>query len=519
MLKNNLWSAVLILALSFMSTGLVAQTQTFNDIKLFKIRNTGIITSEKGINGYFSFYQLGKVDKKNFNYMLNILDENLTILSSKTIVAGKTSSVREVVYNGDYILVKMQDAKAKTYTYRMYDKNAEEASNKSYPVGYPYEYVVGNTKEEQEGQYLSPLEGKGFVNYSMKTKKKAALSKLSYIIHYFGNDKSTWEYKSDPEAKEYVYATFLGEKNNVLLSLVSKRKGLMSKDIEEFVLGIDLKTGTKLFENKIEDDKFASSTVTTTFDATSNRFVLHGFFFEKDAKTARAKSLGLSAFEMTEKGEIVKRKYNTWAGDFGKFLPTSERGKIEDVGYLFFHKFIQTADGKTYGIAEQYKKVASASGIAMNIIGGNGSASNTEIKTEDMYIIEFDKEYNITNVKVYDKTKSTVTIPAGYDFLPIRLLGTYIKVTGGFDYLYTQGTPDKSEFTIGYMDYERGGKENRGWTYGSINYSNGQFSTDKIKMNSKAKGFSVYPAKQGYVMIYEYFKKEKKVEFRLEKLN
>lgn len=504
MLKNNVWSAVLMLAFSFISSSLVAQTQTFSDIKSIKIRNIGVIAGKKGVNGYYSFYQLGKSDGLNIKYMLNILDENLNILSSKTITSMDDIVLREVVFNGENLLVKIQDNNSRTYDYTMYDKNAEEIFKQSCQMGVPYEYLTGNGNDEMDSQYLFPIEGKGFVNFTLKTKNGTTFTKSSYIIHYFGNDKSTWEYKSDPEVKEFELAAFLGEENGVLLALVSKRKGLMSKDIEEYILGLDTKTGTKLFENKIEDDKFASAIVNATFDETKKHFVLHGFFFEKDAKTAKAKSLGLSAFEMTEKGDIINRKYNTWAGDFGNFLPTDANGKIEDVGYLFFHKFVQTADGKTYGIAEQYKK--------------SFTGTSTVVKTGDIYIVEFDKDYNIASIKICDKAKSNVPLN-GYALLSTRQLGLYIKYTGGFDYLYTQISQDKSELNIGYMDYEKGSKANKGWTYGSINYIDGKFGVDKIKMNTKADMFSVYPAKQGYVMIFEYFLNEKKMELRLEKLN
>ena len=40
-----------------------------------------------------------------------------------------------------------------------------------------------------------------------------------------------------------------------------------------------------------------------------------------------------------------------------------------------------------------------------------------------------------------------------------------------------------------------------------------------MKFDKKADWQHVYPGKPGYVMITEYFRKEKKLEFRMEKLN
>ena len=40
-----------------------------------------------------------------------------------------------------------------------------------------------------------------------------------------------------------------------------------------------------------------------------------------------------------------------------------------------------------------------------------------------------------------------------------------------------------------------------------------------MMLNRKSSNYSVYQAKEGYVMVTEYFQKEKRVESRLEKLN
>ena len=55
--------------------------------------------------------------------------------------------------------------------------------------------------------------------------------------------------------------------------------------------------------------------------------------------------------------------------------------------------------------------------------------------------------------------------------------------------------------------------------YRIVIFKNGEFINDKIKFDTKAKWQQIYPAKSGYVMIAEYFKKEKKLEFRMEKVN
>ena len=74
-----------------------------------------------------------------------------------------------------------------------------------------------------------------------------------------------------------------------------------------------------------------------------------------------------------------------------------------------------------------------------------------------------------------------------------------------------------SPFTVCYSDYERS-SEYKGQTFNAIRYNGSKFNTDKIELKSKASRLRVFPAKPGSVMIMEYFKKEKRLDFRLEKL-
>jgi hypothetical protein len=45
------------------------------------------------------------------------------------------------------------------------------------------------------------------------------------------------------------------------------------------------------------------------------------------------------------------------------------------------------------------------------------------------------------------------------------------------------------------------------------------FTTDKVTMTKRSGEYAIARAKAGYFLITEYFKKEKKLEMRLEKFN
>ena len=145
--------------------------------------------------------------------------------------------------------------------------------------------------------------------------------------------------------------------------------------------------------------------------------------------------------------------------------------------------------------------------------------SMAKIKVTDMILIKFDQNFNVKEAKIYDKNANNVELPSGYDFVSTPLLGKMLKYNyGGFDYAYTQTNKDNTAFTVCYSDYVRG-KDYKGGTFNSISFSDGKITMDKVNTKSDASRSFVLPAKQGSVLIFEIFKKAKKLEARIEKMN
>ena len=108
----------------------------------------------------------------------------------------------------------------------------------------------------------------------------------------------------------------------------------------------------------------------------------------------------------------------------------------------------------------------------------------------------------------------------GYEFVSTPLLGKMIKYNyGGFDYAYTQVNKDLTSFSVCYSDFVKEKGSYKGGTFNSITVTDGKVTTDRINTKSDAKWSSVYPSKQGQVLIMDYYKKDKKLELHIEKLN
>ncbi len=504
-------------AMMLLSFCLNAQKQTLNDVLTAKTRGTGAILKDNTVNGYFTFYELDKKDRKTKSYQLNIFDQNLASLSQKKFTSQEDLTATEAAYNGDLVMIKFYDSKAEKYNLKSFNQNAEQIGSKSIDATKTAEVFAAQGSEESESSSLFPIENKGFINLAIKYrggKTSHTYNQVTFIPD--AKDGKSWTWETSEKSEDFESSTFLGNSDNVVLFLVSKRPKLMSMDMNDFVLGIDINTGKKMFEISVEDSKYAVSTLEAIHDKDGN-FLLFGLYFEKDAKINKAKSLGLFSFGLSPEGKITSRKYISWGKDIAKFLPSNDKGKIDDIGYLYFHKFVKTADGKIFAVAEQYKNNTAGSVGAMALGLATRSGMNVKMDIEDMYILEFDGTFTLKKVSKFDKTKNGETVPVFFGAGP-RLNGLYLRAIGAFDYEFTQISKDKSKFTVGYVDYEKA-KGDKGWYFGSINYAGEKLTTDRVKFDTKATWQHVYPGKPGYIMITEYFRKEKKLDFRMEKVN
>ena len=504
---------IIALSLLFSVFGLQAQKQVLNDVLSAKTRGTGAIIQENTVTGYFSFYQLDKKDRKTRNYQLNIYDQNLAPLSSKKFSSQEDLEAIEAAYNGDLIVIKFFDDKSDNYVFKTYNQNAEQVASVTTSAKKEFNQFASFSGKDDEGEShtLTPVEGLGFVHFLVKL-RGGSMSHTYNEITLIPNakDKKGWTWTTNEQSDDFEWGDVLGSNGKVLLCLVNKRPKLMSTDVEDFILGIDIATGKKIFEYPLEDKKYAVSTLNAVADPNGN-FQLFGLYFDKDAKTAKARSLGLFGFSVDPTGKVLDRKYQSWAKDVSKFLKVNEKGKIEDVGYIYFHKFVKTADNKIFAIGEQYTTNTGAT-VGLTLLTGR---MMTTANIEDMYVFEFTNSFDLKNVSVFDKSRSSETF---YGVTMGRMLGLYLNHLEAYDYSFTQMSKDKSKFSIGYVDYDKT-KGDKGWYFGSINYSDNTFKKDKLRFDTKATWQYVYPGKPGYVMISEYFRKEKRLEFRMEKLN
>lgn len=517
----------LLLLAAFITTThslLTAQNKlSIEDVKKVSIRNSGEIMDGDELKGYFVFYVSDKVDRKTNEYTVEISDVNLNKVKEIKFEGEKNDQILEASYNGNSIMFLFYNRKEKTLEYRSYGFDGKQKSTYTKELTNRSKALLESTykNEDAENQALFSVNDNGYVTvYPVKEGKY-----YSYEINFFFSDRSKqWTYEAAEEQEDkYNGALYLGCTDSLVVFEVVKRKRLMSSDNHTWLVGLNIFTGKKAFEFATEGADYKFYPMNLARIRGKQDILVIGTYYEPDSKITKDASLGLAAWTINSSGVVTAKKYNSWDGEIGKYLSTDSKGRIADVGYIFFHKILQTEDGKFFAIGEGYKKVVSGLGVASKLLGAmNGGGglgySAFKVKITDMLVMQFNEKFDIKEAKIYPKYSNSMELNSGSEFMTPHTMALLAKAFGAFDYDFTQTDKDHTRFTVGYRDYERS-EDYKGATFNAISYTDGKATTDKINLQSKAKWMRVFPAKPGSIMILEYFKKEKKLEMHLEKIN
>jgi hypothetical protein len=482
------------------------------------LRNSGAIMNKNQIKGYFLLYQSDKVDRHTNEYTLQILDENLNKVKDIKFEDSKSISLLESAYNGSTISFLFKNEDSKTLDMKIYDFDGK--------LKYTYSRDFDKRTDDLMKQYTNMRSDEGMNRNVFDIGNEGYASVLplregkqrTYELDYYSSvSKKQFTYTPE-DAEKFAVAEVLGSTDSLVLLNVLKFTHA-GKDATSHLVGINIYTKKKQFDVATDEDKAPFTPMAVTpLDGTNDLLVM-GSYFESGANVMKDASKGLAIYEITSNGKIVNKTLNSWDGDFSRYLAISQKGRIDNVGYMYIHKIIHSADGKFFVAGEGYKRTASAMGIATTVLSA-GRAYNgvTKMTITDMVVMEFDNKFKLAGATIYDKPNtSALDMTGAADMNSQHMIAMYLKSMGYFDYDFTTGDDDFSNFSICYSDWERTG-DFKGKTFTSIHYNGKKFNVDKLPLKSKASSLKVFPGKPGSVMIMEYFKKDKRLDFRLEKL-
>jgi len=494
----------------------MSQNKSYTGIKKFYGSSLQAIIDNNEVKGYFVFGLLDKASTKENIYQLVILDNLLNETHSIELKKPTTFYLLESSFNGERFCFSFVDLKGKALEYLILDK-AGKAVGTYRVTDLSNNEISAAVQASQSGisastSTLTPINGKGFVRYGKKKEKGWRIS--LEMIDNDGKQKWTSDSGMPKTSKSYETAVPLYSDANYVVSQITTREKLLStENMENNIVCQDATTGKEVFKISTNTAKYGLFPEGVSYDETSGEFFVYGAY----AKLKDIVSLGIYIQVIDKSGKIKNESYSGWDKEILTATSAEIKSKMKEKMFIALHEMVRTSDGRFFAIGEQFHKAVSGLGVASMLL--NSGAALTKIEVFNMMVYEFDKDLKISKVDVFEKDKRNVQLPQGLGLNGSTTLGYYLRMTGQFDYAYTSVSPDNKTFTAAYVNYDRDKEEGNKFVVGNIIYNQSKLTLDKVDLSSKATQFWIRPAKPGYVCIFEYFRKGKKLNIRMEKLN
>jgi len=512
---------ICLMLIGTLASSAMAQSRKIEKVMQLNRRSSGYIMEKDKLVGYYAFYKKDNVDKKTASFQLDLLDDNLGLVKSIDIQRPKNASLLEMEYNGKAFMMSFFDGK-KAIDYLSYDvtgKKLGETRDEEIPT---MERMMISQGQQQDGFEYSSIMPRGETGFIRQSYTKN--NKLGYEIQCYDNNlKTLWNYGSDPKSDLLEAANLLYSSADIVIAHVVKKKGMMTRKEDTYVLIVDGNTGKRIMEKSMQDLSDLSL-LSCSVDEEKKEIILSGEYYAAGDDQSNSKSVGLYFMTLDMTGAQKNFKKLSWAMDLAKVkTPDSEDKKDKNPTnpWIYWHSIERMKNGHYYAIGEQFKKTVSAMGVASMMLAGRNGAAAMSIHVYNMVVLEFDDKFSLLNYQSIDKKKTEVLLPPGSSAVSTAVLGKFVKAKGGFDFEFITRDREKDAFYAVYRDWNNKDDEGKktGNQIGTITFENGKLSTTKFPITTSGSSARLSPAKPGYVAVTEYFRKTKTMEFRLEKLN
>ncbi len=480
-----------------------------------------LFDNNHAVKGYYSFYEVEKVDRKNRGYRLTLFDNALGETHRIPMVKPKTAYLGGADFNGTHFCFLFYDAKSGEQSVVIYDLEGDETGSTTYQRGKSTLVVQGATTLS-----VSPVPNKGFI-LIRQNRNKGIKTSLVFIDNE-GNE--SWETKSMFEAeKSYESSSVIFANEKFIFASSVSARGLMAakKQVTSFNV-YNTEDGSVVGDFALTEGAYALNPYGADYDEEDDAILIYGEYYGRTKKGGLdiKNNLGLFIRKYSRDGFMMNEELVNWEKDLKPIIPFDEDEKKADKRSIMIHEIVKMADGNYYAFAEQYRKVVAAGTMAAKMLvqaaGGDTNVSNMKVNLYDMMVFSFDSELKPIDIDIIDKKKTNVHLPEGWGIIQEDKLGYLLKALGWFDYSFTVLDSNKENFNAIYINFDR--KSNKG---NKIKHSIGciyKGENEKIEsltmpVTENPKWFSVMPAMTGYVAIKKYFKKEKKMIIELEKLD
>lgn len=515
------FKVIVCILLVFIQFSIQAQKNGLDNMLSVELKKTGVVEQQNQVKGYYSFYFVEKADKENSIYAVKIFDEN-----AKEIINEKFKEINKLMlvaatFDNEAILLKFTVTNSPHKGTKYYIFNKEKQFK---PISKPttnekdgyINYGVG--EPEALGRTLFGIQEKGFLNYAPYKESKTE----GYEIVMIGSKgEKKWVHQSQTKSGEKDIANILAVGKNNVYNIISNYESARKYDsptgnyITQSINSIDLSTGRKIFETKMEDEQLKYQILSGQESEAGTGLTVFGLTYPKSVKMDIEAPWGMFTATLDINGNILTKKTVSLDNTINKFFPLESYKSFRELGNVYFHNFLQTSDGRIFAIAENYdiKGVITLT----SFMGVNTGKSPNRFVTKDLLIFEFNADFTISGIKAIPKSITKLEMPSSaYGYA--TKIANVMKHQWGFGYLYSQLSQDKSSFIIYYKDIFK--EDNtRFFNLEAIVHKDGTYMKDKLNLKVDNDLLTPFPAKYGHILLSGYLKDEKKQEMRLERIN
>ena len=478
-----------------------AQTSKLSELASGRLQVFSAIREfDDEVFGYWALYKLDELNDSEDRYEYVILDKNLNKVANGEFTDVRYPKTFSRYYPpqkvGDELIFTKRYSDGRTFSnllplYTLHRK-INVKTNKVSTTFYAKDgQLIDGAREIKKSLFKDLKNNKsiefpvayknGFFMYQLGRTPNQTNNKFKDLNYYALNKEMKWSFAYNKNERDLDYFFDVMDEDNLILTVIEQKENLRK------IQKINPENGELLFSYYLENKE---SEYNHVFDVEQieNKTIIIGkispFNAEKGYNYKRA--VGLFKVELNEKGEEVSKKYFKWE-DASAFIDINEKGKLEGGYRLLAKSYFVFKDGSITVLMEKYKE-----SLALAAVSGS-------IKTEDFVLMNFDKDFNLSDVYILDKEKS-------------KNLAT--------DYLYSQYINGKEGVVFFYKDLKKDDESlKKNWVLGIVSIINGKINHETIPMSSKKHFISPYIAKEGYILLREFNENEEYNQIRLERLN
>lgn len=477
-----------------------------------------LFNKEEQLFGYLALFNKGKESETTNKFEYVYLDKNLNKVANKDFsaensVAYYSSSINskgqiELIPKLSYINSTSQ-LKKTIIPKRKVINIKENSITKKEEVCYEDkkfvdcgdnktvgEYTKETKKERKENGYnyysdVTILNDGTNLVYEYKYEKENDFDNA--FIKFDKENKEVWRYEFNKDMKkkekQYINVLYFDDDYVYLTEFTDLKKNDLYK-----LLKIDLKTGEKIVNKEITG--YSKSSIESLRRMVSSDY----YITNKKEFDDKLILIGKSVFD----------KYNAYVTTgFFRLIIDKKTNEVTftDLPFLSAKPFLKeiketgnVENGYNLSIRDLHILKDGSVGLLFEKCKAGASFANGYVpKTTDLVYFSTNKDFKLTEVKIFEKEKTK---------------GSYSS-----DYLFSQYINDGKDVAFFYRDYQKDEEGDKNWNLFINTIKDGIFSQEKIKISSKENSIIPYIAKEGYILLREYNKKAEYNGIRLEKLN